>query len=107
MSNSNHQSQAGTLNIPSNTMSKEAYSPSVYSDYSYEKPINSSSSSSYEKPQGSLKQRVKKFVSSLGQPPTAEYDRKQAEARGEKYVEGSSAIDFGPYGKMPGSGGRL
>lgn len=102
-SNSNNQN---TLNIPTNTTPKQDYSPSVYSTYSYEKPIVTSSSSSASKSQG-IKKALKKFVTSLGESPTAEYDRKQAEARGEKYVEGSSTVDFGPWGKMPGSGSRL
>jgi len=98
MSNSKN---SATLNA-SSPKEDSSYSPSVYSNYSYEKPIDSSSS---QKSKG-FAQKVKKFVSSLGQPPTEEYDRKQAEARGEKYVPGSAAIDFGPSGKMPGSGGR-
>jgi hypothetical protein len=66
----------------------------------------------YAKPSrsGRMWKKTKEFFASLGEPPTAEYDRQQA-AKQKMRTNGREAfgaVNYGPYGQGgPYSGGRL
>lgn len=75
-------------------------SNSTTSSYQSYKPLVDSESPSSRTPRTSeALKKTKKFLSSLGEPPTAEYDRQQAAKQSVKTNgrEAFGAINYGPY----------
>jgi hypothetical protein len=73
-------------------------------------PSEPTSSSSKTSKSSKVWKSTKKFLSSLGEPPTAEYDRQQAAKKPIKTSgkEAFGAINYGPYHQGgPFGGGRI
>lgn len=83
--------------------SNPSYAESTYSTsttYSSKPLLESSDPSSRDPKTGKVWMKTKKFLSSLGDPPTAEYDRQQAALKGEDgKPKSAAAVDYGPYNK--------
>ncbi|KAK0119958.1 hypothetical protein ONS95_011382 [Cadophora gregata] len=100
---SNSQSSQG--NYSSSSSDKHNYAASIQSttsSFKSYKPLletESPSSSSRESKNSKAWKKTKKFLSSIGEPPTAEYDRQQNEKKGIKTNgrEAFGAINYGPY----------
>ncbi|KAL2070630.1 hypothetical protein VTL71DRAFT_13656 [Oculimacula yallundae] len=104
MSNQNTQSQNQSSSPSSNT--HKTYTPSIQSTTSYasSKELLTSNTSSSST---TLKTKAKKFLSSVGNPPTLEHDRQQAAKNGisiesQKHTskdgkQAFGAVNYGPY----------
>jgi hypothetical protein len=108
----NQYEAAGKQYASSASKPKKQYAESTFSTdtTATEKPLlgnSSSSSKRSSKAWNKTKTKTKKFLSTIGEPPTAEYDRQQAakaKAEGKEpgqrpaYYEG---WDFGPFNQRP------
>ncbi|KAH6723400.1 hypothetical protein BKA61DRAFT_664130 [Leptodontidium sp. MPI-SDFR-AT-0119] len=100
-------SQANFTSSSTFSSQKPTYAPSIQSttsSFQSYKPLldtESPSSTSTSTPSKNSKawKKTKKFLSSLGEPPTAEYDRQQDAKKGIKTNgrEAFGAINYGPY----------
>jgi len=96
------------------SLSKKTYAPSTYSTTTTHSSNPLLTSSSGEATTIKTKRttkawkKTKKFLASIGEPPTAEYDRQQA-AKGEPSPNRQKNLvhmDYGPYNRGPMFGGR-
>ncbi len=71
-------------------------------------PLTSSGSKQKDSKSDRAWKKTKKFLSSLGEPPTAEYDRQQAAKKEIKTSgrEAYGAVNYGPYNQGGPFGGR-
>ncbi|KAF4636531.1 hypothetical protein G7Y89_g1557 [Cudoniella acicularis] len=87
------------------SQSKRGYAPSVFSTTTTQsaKPLLSSENPSRTSKSQKAWQKTKKFLSSIGEPPTAEYDRQQA-ALGlkEEKKRTVKATNYGAFRGQPG-----
>ncbi|KAG4438075.1 hypothetical protein IFR05_006441 [Cadophora sp. M221] len=98
-------SQANFTSSSSTSSQKPTYEPSIQSttsSFQSYKPLldtESPSSSSPSSKNSKAWKKTKKFLSSLGEPPTAEYDRQQDAKKGIKTNgrEAFGAVNYGPY----------
>ncbi|KAG4425425.1 hypothetical protein IFR04_001344 [Cadophora malorum] len=97
---SNNQSSQANFDSSSE---KQHYAPSIQSttsSFQSLKPlVDTESPLSRESKNTKAWKKTKKFLSSLGEPPTAEYDRQQNAEKGIKTNrrEAFGAINYGPY----------
>ena len=98
---------------PSSSATKPEYAPSTYSTSTTqtEKPLLTSEETTSSKNSKRTKawKKTKKFLSSIGEPPTAEYDRQMApkdetEEEKLKRLRKFGELDYGPYRGGPQSG---